>query len=76
MAGSLVARLPSSRHADVVYEVRIDAEGYSCNCPAWSFRKKCRHVTALLELRALPVLPPSGGTDAPADVLDRAWDGE
>jgi hypothetical protein len=75
MAGALVARLPSSRHADVVYEVRIDESGYSCSCPAWSFRKKCRHVTALADLRALPV---TAGADhePPSDVSERTWDGD
>jgi hypothetical protein len=55
MAGALVARLPSSRHADVVYEVRLEGERYTCSCPGYSFRKACRHVAAMTILRALPL---------------------
>lgn len=55
MAGELVARLPSSRHADVVYEVRLEDGLYTCDCPGFGFRKKCRHVTALEALKALPM---------------------
>jgi hypothetical protein len=52
--GLLVARLPSSRHPDVAYEVRLEGETYTCNCPGFGFRKRCRHATALESLRALP----------------------
>ena len=56
MAGGLVARLPSSRHAEVTYEVRIDDGGrYVCTCPGFAFRKTCKHVTALAGLKALPI---------------------
>lgn len=55
MAGELVARLPSSRHADVVYQVRLKDGVYTCDCPGFGFRKKCRHVTALEALKAMPL---------------------
>ena len=56
MAGALVARLPSSRHADVVYEVRLEEGRYTCTCPGYGFRKSCRHVAAMTVLRALPLM--------------------
>lgn len=55
MVGELVARLPSSRDATVVYEVRLEQGEYTCTCPGYGFRKRCRHVKALAELQALPV---------------------
>jgi uncharacterized Zn finger protein len=56
MASQVVARLPSSRHETVVYEVRLHDDGqYSCSCPGFGFRRACKHVTALAALRALPL---------------------
>jgi hypothetical protein len=56
MATRLVARLPSSRHADVVYSVTIDETGaYRSDCPGFGFHQKCRHVTALAELKSQPI---------------------
>ena len=58
MPSLVVARLPSSRHPDVTYEVRLNAEGvYMCDCPGFSFRKRCKHVAAMTALRARPLAP-------------------
>ena len=55
-AVGLVARIPSSRHVDVTYEVWRTADGsYRCECPGFAFRKTCRHVKAIATLRALPL---------------------
>ena len=50
----LVARCPSSRHKDVVYEVRLEDGLYRCDCPGFHRWKHCRHASALEALKALP----------------------
>lgn len=36
-----------SSNGVTIYTVTFWADGtYSCNCPAWAFRKRCKHATA------------------------------
>ena len=70
MGGALVARLPSSRHPDVVYEVRLEAGRYTCTCPGFGFRKACKHVKALATLGALPIAAPR---ETPLDNVKRTY---
>jgi len=68
----LVARVASSRDPAVVYQVNLDGAVYTCSCPGFGFRKSCRHVKALAELRAIPVVRRTCngcGSDSPME-----WD--
>lgn len=71
MAGDVVARVPSSRDPAVVYQVRLEDGVYRCECPGFWRWHKCRHVTALEALKALP-LAPARAAPPVADVAP-AW---
>lgn len=54
MPGELVARVLSSRHPGVVYEIHRNADGeHVCNCPGFGFRRRCRHVADLVAQGAI-----------------------
>lgn len=58
MPAAVVARLPSSRNADVIYEVTLENGVYRCDCPGFWRWQHCRHATALEALGALPLEAP------------------
>ena len=47
----LVGVAPSSKNADVVYELRREPDGdkrIGCTCTGWTMRWRCRHVDAFI----------------------------
>jgi SWIM zinc finger len=34
------------------YEVRREGDSFTCTCPGWRYRRRCRHVAELLRRRA------------------------
>ena len=46
--GPVVGQFNSKSKPDTVYEVRCKDGSHSCQCPAWRFRRTCRHVDYMI----------------------------